>query len=199
AEMPDMYEENEYDLAGFAVGIADKKKLITGDNIQAHDKIIGITSSGVHSNGYSLVRKVIKGLDLTKQYEGLSRPLGDHLLEPTKIYAKAVAQVMEQYEVKGITHITGGGFYENFPRMLPEGLGVKIDSSQWDIPEIFQFLKEKAHMSLEEMYGVFNMGIGMALVVNEQDAEAIVSLLNNAGEQAMVIGEVINEEGVFFN
>lgn len=199
AEMPDMYEENEYDLAGFAVGIADKKKLITGDKIQARDKIIGITSSGVHSNGYSLVRKVIKGLDLTKQYDGLSKPLGEHLLEPTKIYAKAVTEVMKQYDIKGITHITGGGFYENFPRMLPEGLGVNIDPSKWELPEIFQFLKEKANMTLEEMSGVFNMGIGMAFVVDEQDAEAIVSLLNDAGEQAMVIGEVINDEGVFFD
>lgn len=199
AEMPDMYREDEYDLAGFAVGIADKKKLITGDTIQEGDAIIGIASSGVHSNGYSLVRKIVEGLDLSKQYEGLSKPLGDVLLEPTKIYAKAIAAAADQYDIKGVTHITGGGFYENFPRMMPEGLGAELNPNQWEVPEIFHFLKEKATMTTDEMYGIFNMGLGMALVADQQNVDAIVSALKDAGEQAAVVGKVINKEGVFFD
>ena len=198
AEMPGMYKENEYDLAGFAVGIAEKSKLITGEKIKKDDVIIGIGSSGIHSNGYSLVRKVIEGLDLNKQYEGLSEPLGEALLRPTKIYAKSIAAVLEKHEIKGISHITGGGFYENFPRVMPEGLGVKLDKSTWDVPEIISFIQEKGEISEEEMYGVFNMGIGMALVVAKEDADAIVTILQDLDEKAAVIGKVIDEEGVHF-
>src|SRR5690625_4902754 len=171
AEMPDMYAEDEYDLAGFTVGIAEKSKLVTGESIETGDVIIGLPSSGIHSNGYSLVRKIVKELDLAEVYEGLSEPLGEALLTPTKIYAKQLQAVMEELTVKGISHITGGGFYENFPRMLPEGLGVELDQTSWKVPEIFSFLQTKGNIADKDMYGVFNMGIGMAIVVVEADME----------------------------
>ncbi|GAB3043141.1 phosphoribosylformylglycinamidine cyclo-ligase [Virgibacillus ainsalahensis] len=199
AEMPGMYQDDEYDLAGFTVGIADKSKLVTGESIQADDVVIGLSSSGIHSNGYSLVRKIVEGLDLNKSYEGLSMSLGEALLEPTKIYAKQVAAVLENHTIKGISHITGGGFYENFPRMIPDNLGVELDTAAWEVPEIFPFLQEKGAISDKDMYGVFNMGIGMALVVRESDANSIVSILEENGEKASVIGKVVENEGVHFS
>ncbi|MEC5424353.1 phosphoribosylformylglycinamidine cyclo-ligase [Virgibacillus sp. C22-A2] len=198
AEMPGMYEDNDYDLAGFVVGIAEKSKLVTGESITAGDAIIGLPSSGIHSNGYSLVRKIIAELDLNQTYEGLSQTLGETLLTPTKIYAKPVAAVLEEHSIKGISHITGGGFYENFPRMLPSGLGVELDRTTWHTPEVFTFLQEKGNISNEDMYGVFNMGIGMALVVEEQNVEVVLGKLLEAGEEATVIGNVIADEGVQF-
>ena len=198
AEMPGMYEENEYDLAGFAVGIAEKSDIITGETIEAGDVLIGIASSGIHSNGYSLVRKVIQDLDLQEQYDGLSKPLGEILLEPTRIYAKAISAITKTFNIKGISHITGGGFYENIPRIMPAGLGAKIDQGSWEIPEIFPFLQKHSDMKTEAMYHVFNMGIGMVLAANQGDAEAIILALNNQGEQAMIIGHVTDKEGVQF-
>src|SRR5699024_8710661 len=199
AEMPGMYQANEYDLAGFTVGMAEKSQIITGENIAAGDVIIGLPSSGVHSNGFSLVRQITADLDLEKQYECLSRPLGEALLEPTKVYVKAVQAVLEKVRAKGITHITGGGFYENFPRVMPDGMGVQLNASAWEVPEIFDFLKDHGEMSLEEMYGVFNMGVGMALIVRKEDVEEVLSVLQESGEKASVIGEVIKGEGVHFN
>lgn len=198
AEMPGMYAENEYDLAGFAVGIAEKSKLITGETIEENDVVIGIASSGIHSNGYSLVRQVIDGLDLNKQYEGLSETLGEAVMRPTKIYAKSIAAVLEKVEIKGVSHITGGGFYENFPRVTPEGLGVELDESKWNVPEIISFIQEKGDISNKDMYGVFNMGVGMAIVVNKEDAEEAITILQDLGEVASVIGKVIDKEGVHF-
>lgn len=198
AEMPGMYKEDEYDLAGFAVGIAEKSKLITGASITANDVVIGIASSGIHSNGYSLVRQVIDGLDLSKQYEHLSESLGEAVLRPTKIYAKSIAAVLEKVDIKGISHITGGGFYENFPRVMPEGFGVELDETTWDVPEIISFIQEKGNISKEDMYGVFNMGIGMAIVVNKEDAVEAITILQDLGEEASVIGKVIEKEGVHF-
>src|SRR5690625_3292320 len=198
AEMPGMYQENEYDLAGFAVGVAEKANLITGESIETGDVIIGLPSSGIHSNGYSLVRQVIEPFDLSKTYEGLSRPLGDIVLEPTKIYAKQVHAVLNSLPIKGIAHITGGGFYENFPRMIRDGLGVQIDQSAWKVPEIFPFIQEHGDITTKLMYGIFNMGIGMALVVNPSDAEQALDVLESQGEQATIIGQVISEEGVHF-
>ena len=198
AEMPGMYEQNEYDLAGFAVGIAEKSKLITGESIQNGDIVIGIASSGFHSNGYSLIRQIVKDLDVTKQYEGLPKPLGALLMEPTKIYAKSVQAVQEKMIIKGITHITGGGFYENFPRVIPEGLGVQIEKGTWDIPAIISFVQSKGNIDEAEMYGVFNMGVGMALVVAKEDADEVVTILEDVGEKASIIGEVVDKEGVFF-
>lgn len=199
AEMPGMYEANEYDLAGFVVGIAEKSKLITGEAIEAGDVVIGLASSGIHSNGYSLVRKVIENLDLDETYEGLSASLGETVMTPTKIYAKPVASVLKEVTVKGISHITGGGFYENFPRMMPQGLGVEIDKSNWNVPEIFTFLQEKGSIPEKDMYGVFNMGIGMAVVVEEKDVDRTLSILKENGEEANVIGRVTESEGVQFS
>ncbi|HLR79271.1 MAG TPA: phosphoribosylformylglycinamidine cyclo-ligase [Bacillota bacterium] len=196
AEMPGMYKDNEYDLAGFAVGIAEKSELITGDDILCGDVIIGLPSSGIHSNGYSLVRKIIENLDLDKTYEGLSRPLGEALLAPTKIYAKALAAVMKEATIKGVSHITGGGFYENFPRMLPDGLGVQLERSSWHVPEIFHLLQEKGNIPDREMFSVFNMGIGMALVVDEREAESVLSILQQYEQDAAIIGSVTSTKGV---
>lgn len=198
AEMPGMYEEEEYDLAGFAVGIAEKSQLITGESIGTGDVVIGLQSSGIHSNGYSLVRQIVADLDLMKTYKGFTKPLGELLLAPTKIYAQAVKKVMEKSTIKGITHITGGGFHENFPRVLPSGYGVQLDQTSWDIPEIFSFLQDEGDISEHDMYGIFNMGIGMALVVAKEDAEQTMAILDQTGEQATMIGTVIAEEGVHF-
>lgn len=197
AEMPGMYDEEEYDLAGFAVGIAEKSQIISGEAIQQDHVVIGIQSSGVHSNGYSLVRQVIEGLDLSKQY-GLSETLGEAVLRPTKIYAQSVAAVLKKVTIKGISHITGGGFYENFPRVMPKGLGVELDESTWKVPEIISFIQDKGEISDQDMYGVFNMGIGMALIVAKEDAEAVITILEDSGEEANVIGKVVNKEGVHF-
>lgn len=198
AEMPGMYSEDEYDLAGFTVGIADKKKLITGEHIEAGDVVIGLASSGVHSNGFSLVRKITDGLDLKKTYEGFDKPLGEALLAPTRIYAKQVKTVLNEVTVKGISHITGGGFYENIPRVLPEGFGVEIDRSAWDVPHVFNFLQKEGNVSDKDMFGVFNMGIGLALVVAPEDQDKVLYALGQAGEQASVIGKVTGAEGVQF-
>ncbi|MBM7572789.1 phosphoribosylformylglycinamidine cyclo-ligase [Aquibacillus albus] len=198
AEMPGMYKDGEYDLAGFVVGIADKKQLITGEDIEAGDKVIGIASSGVHSNGFSLVRKIVadNNLDLAKTYTDLTKPLGEELLTPTKIYAKAMKQLKLDLTIKGISHITGGGFYENIPRALPGEFGVKVDAQSWKIPAVFSFLQSQAKLSFEEMLGVFNMGIGMAVVVSAHEAEMALQLLEDIGEEAFLIGEVVEESGV---
>lgn len=198
AEMPGMYAEDEYDLAGFAVGIAEKSKLITGEQIEEGDVIIGLASSGIHSNGYSLVRQVVKDLDLNKQYDGLSVPLGEALLTPTKIYAKAISNITKKVSVKGISHITGGGFYENFPRTVPESLGVQLNKSAWQVPDILTFIQERGHIPEEEMYGIFNMGVGMAIFVDKEDAPVVKETLIATGEKAEIIGEVISERGVHF-
>src|SRR5699024_2260175 len=196
AEMPGMYKDNEYDLAGFAVGIAEKSELITGDAILCGDVIIGLPSSGINSNGYSLVSRFIETLDIYKRYEGLSRPLGEALLATTKIYAKALAAVMKEATIKGVSHITGGGFYENFPRMLPDGLGVQLERSSWHVPEIFHLLQEKGNIPDREMFSVFNMGIGMALVVDEREAESVLSILQQYEQDAAIIGSVTSTKGV---
>ncbi|WP_188455097.1 phosphoribosylformylglycinamidine cyclo-ligase [Virgibacillus oceani] len=198
AEMPGMYQGNEYDLAGFAVGIAEKSKLVTGEMIKPGDSIIGLPSSGVHSNGYSLVRKLIDNLDLTKQYDGFDKSLGEVLLEPTKLYAKAIRALMKRVDIKGISHITGGGFYENLPRMLPRGLGVSINPESYDRPAIFSLLQELGGMSDDEMHGVFNMGIGMAVVVDPNESEHTLKVLRENGEEAIRIGVVTDGEGVRF-
>ncbi|SFB15106.1 phosphoribosylformylglycinamidine cyclo-ligase [Lentibacillus halodurans] len=197
AEMPGMYHDDEYDLAGFTVGIAEKSRLITGKHIGEGDAVIGLTSSGIHSNGYSLIRKLVEGFDLSKSFENLARqPLGDILLTPTRIYAKSVGAIMDEVEVKGISHITGGGFHENLPRILPEGLGVEINSSSWERPPLFPFLQQLADIEDDEMYGIFNMGIGMAVVVAQKDIEAVLKILKKQGETASVIGKIVPNEGV---
>ncbi|WP_026673835.1 phosphoribosylformylglycinamidine cyclo-ligase [Alkalihalobacterium bogoriense] len=199
AEMPGMYSEEEYDLAGFTVGIVEKSKLITGEHIKEGDVIIGLQSNGVHSNGFSLVRKVLleeNQLQLQETYDGFSQSLGEELLTPTRIYVKPVLKVLEKFEVKGISHITGGGFYENIPRMLPKQVGADIQYGSWSIPPIFSFIEEKGSISKKDMFSTFNMGIGMALVVSEQEAKQVIAELEANGETAFEIGRVKQGEGV---
>ncbi len=196
AEMPGFYSEDEYDLAGFAVGIVDRKDMITGKNVKPGDLIIGIGSSGIHSNGFSLVRKVFR-MDkesLDTYYDSLGASLGETLLTPTRIYVEALKALgLGQVEIKACGHITGGGFYENIPRMLPEGIHAKVDKSSYPIPAIFDMLSRDGNIAEEAMYNTFNMGIGMALVVDSADADKTLDLINKTGEKAYIIGQV--EEG----
>lgn len=198
AEMPDMYDIDEYDVAGFTVGCVEKSKMIDGSKTKAGDVVIGLKSSGVHSNGFSLVRKIIfkdHNLDLNEKYS-LSRTLGEALLEPTRIYVRPVVAVLDEVDVHGVAHITGGGFYENMPRCLKEGLGIKINKGSWDIPEIFDFLQKTGNISEHDMYNVFNMGIGMILVVDEKDVNKTMEILRVNGENPTVIGTVTDNEGI---
>ncbi|KQL34830.1 phosphoribosylaminoimidazole synthetase [Bacillus sp. FJAT-25509] len=201
AEMPGMYPEDEYDVAGFAVGIADKSKLVTGQNIKAGDILLGISSNGIHSNGYSLVRKVLLekgGLTLDQHIDKLGHTLGEELLRPTKIYVKPILNVLKKFEVKGMAHITGGGFIENIPRMLPEGIGAEIDYGSWPIQPIFDLLEETGELKREEMFNIFNMGIGMVLAVNEENLHDTIKLLEEDGEKVFIIGRTKAGEGVTF-
>lgn len=197
AEMPGFYYEEEYDLAGFAVGLADKSRLVTGKNIRPGDIVIGVASSGLHSNGYSLVRKLLldmKKLSLGDYIEELGESLGASLIRPTRIYVKPVLEVLRAVEVKGIAHITGGGFYENIPRILPEDTSVEIRLSSWDVPPIFKYIQRLGCIDLNEMFKTFNMGIGLMLVVAEGDSQAVLDLLSQQGENAYKIGRVVEGE-----
>ncbi|HFE9685381.1 phosphoribosylformylglycinamidine cyclo-ligase [Clostridium perfringens] len=186
AEMPGMYKEGDYDIAGFAVGIVDKDKIINGKDIKAGDKLIGIASSGVHSNGYSLIRKVFKNLD--QDFNG--KAIWEELLTPTKIYVKPVLSLLEKFNIKGMAHVTGGGFYENLPRMLSEeGLSIVINKNSYEIPEIFKKLMELG-VQEEEMYNTFNMGIGFVLCVEENEVEEVLKELSKQGEKAFEIGYI---------
>lgn len=199
AEMPDLYQENHYDLAGFVTGCVEKEKLITSKDIKVGHKLIGIKSSGIHSNGYSLVRKVLlkdAKLDLNKVYAPLKNTLGEELLTPTKIYVKPVLAVLEKIKVFGIVHVTGGGFYENISRVLSNNLGVKINKHSFEVLPIFKFIAEHGKISEDEMFNVFNMGIGMILVVEEENINEVLNILENHNEEAFVIGEVTDREGV---
>lgn len=199
AEMPGMYSEGEYDIAGFTVGIVDKSKMINGSNIAAGDTVIGLASSGVHSNGFSLVRKLLledAGYSLQQVLPELGGRLGDVLLSPTKIYVKPLLGLLKEIEVKGMAHITGGGFIENIPRMLPDGVNVDIEYGAWPILPIFKLMQTQGNISNKDMFTTFNMGIGMVLVVKEQDADAALQYLRTAGEEAYVIGRVTEGERV---
>ena len=202
AEMPGFYPEDEYDLAGFAVGIADKKDLIAGEKLAAGDTLIGIASSGVHSNGFSLVRKVFEK-ELTREglnvyVDSLGTTLGEALLAPTKIYVKALRAVKEAgVEIKGCSHITGGGFYENVPRMLKDGVRAEIHKDSYPVPPIFRLLAEKGEIEETMMYNTFNMGLGMVIAVDPSAADAALEALKAAGEQAWVVGAIkAGEKGV---
>ncbi|QSX07426.1 phosphoribosylformylglycinamidine cyclo-ligase [Alkalibacter rhizosphaerae] len=199
AEMPDMYKPEEYDLAGFAVGVAEKKGLIDGTDIKPGDVILGLPSSGVHSNGFSLVRKVLfdhKGYDPKDHVEALGDVLGTVLLTPTRIYVKAIQAALDAGVVKGIAHITGGGFYENIPRALPEGCMAVIDTSAIRRPAIFDFIQKEGNIADKEMYSTFNMGIGLMMVVSEEEKEKILDALIQAGEEPVVLGRVEAGSGV---
>ena len=199
AEMPGMYMEDDYDIAGFTVGAVEKDRLIDCSKVAAGDVLIGIASSGVHSNGFSLVRKIIydNRLDLHQKYEGTgNKTLGEVLLTPTKIYVKPVLEVLKTIDVHGIAHITGGGFDENIPRILPEGCGVEIKKGSWEIPGIFSLLEKYGNVPQREMYNIFNMGIGMVLAVNVNDVADVMAILTQWDLKASVIGKVVPGEKV---
>ena len=196
AEMPDMYDINHYDIAGFCVGAVDKCNLLNGQKIEAGNVLIGLPSSGCHSNGYSLVRKVLlkdAKLDLKQYYEEFGKTLGEELLTPTKIYVKTIKHLLtNNVDIKGMCHITGGGFFENVPRMLKEGQGVEIDIKSFPRPKIFDFIMKTGNINEKEMYNVFNMGVGFMLAVDEKDVEDVMNKLKEINEEAYVIGKVTN-------
>ncbi len=199
AEMPGFYPEDEYDLAGFTVGMVDRSKIIDGSAVKPGDVILGLASSGVHSNGFSLVRKVfdVENADLTIHRDELGMSLGEALLTPTKIYVKPMLALMEQVTVKAVSHITGGGFYENIPRSLPEGCAARIPLDRLGIPPLFRLIQREGDIPLRDMYNTFNMGVGMSVVVDAADADRAVKVLRDAGEDAWILGEVTaGERGV---
>lgn len=199
AEMPGMYAEGEYDIAGFTVGVVDKSKIINGADIAPGDAVIGLSSSGVHSNGFSLVRKLLleqEGYSLQDSVPELGGTLGDALLAPTKIYVKPLLALLEQLPVKGMAHITGGGFIENIPRMLPDDVNVDIEYGSWPILPIFELMQRKGSISSRDMFTTFNMGIGLVLVVKAEDAERAVAFLKEQGEEAYLIGKVTEGESI---
>lgn len=203
AEMPGMYANGEYDIAGFTVGVVDESKLITGKAVAPGDIMIGISSSGVHSNGFSLVRKVLladKGMSLDQHVEALGKTLGEELLTPTKIYVKEVLALLEVFAVKAMAHITGGGFTENIPRVLPEGTQAVIDYGTWPILPIFTLVQEAGSIAPADMFKTFNMGIGMVLVVKQEDAVGVIQKLTELGEKPYLIGQIAaGERKVVYN
>jgi len=197
AEMPGFYTGNEYDLAGFAVGVVEKSEIIDGREIQEGDSVIGIVSNGLHSNGFSLVRKVLfesKKYKMDDKLPFFEKPLGRELLRPTRIYVSPVLHLLEKYKILGIAHITGGGIVENIPRILPEVVSVRIDQESWSTPPIFTFIQEEGEISDGEMYRTFNMGIGMVLIVSSNDASKVIDELKMAEYNSYLIGKVIKRE-----
>ena len=197
AEMPGFYPIDEYDLAGFAVGVVDKKKILNNKTMKEGDVIIALPSTGVHSNGFSLVRKVfdVESADLKTPMEELGgKSLGETLLTPTKIYVKSILALIEKVKVKAISHITGGGFYENIPRSIPDGFGAKIDKSAVKILPIFDLIAKKGGVSERDMFNTFNMGVGMSVVVSKEDADKALSILRQNGEEAYVMGKIVKSD-----
>lgn len=200
AEMPGFYKDNEYDVAGFSVGAVDKSKIINGSTIEEGDYIIGLPSSGIHSNGYSLVRKIVfekEGMDADTFIPELGTSIGEELLKPTRIYTNPVYELVENFNIKGLSHITGGGFFENIPRMLPEGLSAKIDTQVIDTPVIFKLLQRWGNIEPKEMYATFNMGVGMVMVVSEEEYMDVKKNLDEKSEKFYELGRIIqSHEGV---
>ena len=198
AEMPGFYTDGEYDLAGFCVGIADKKKIVNGERIVPGDVLIGLASTGVHSNGYSLVRKLFGEDRATlEQYdETLGETFADALLKPTRIYVKTVLALLEKFDLKGIAHITGGGFIENIPRIFPKGIGCEIDVTSFDAPPIYKLIRERSGLENAKLYNTFNMGIGMVLCVDKSIAADVLKAAEALGEKAYIIGKTVKGEGV---
>lgn len=193
AEMPSFYKDGEYDLAGFAVGVVGSDKIIDGSTITNGDKLVGIASSGLHSNGYSLVRKIVfdnLNLDVNTQVEGLEEPIGEELIKPTKIYAKAILTLIRDFKIHGIAHISGGGLVENVPRILPRGCQALIYTDSWEVPPIFMFVKEKGNVDEYEMFRTFNNGIGMVVVVSAHEVDDVLIRLGGLEEKACIIGEI---------
>lgn len=192
AEMPGFYKENEYDIAGFAVGACEKEDLINIENTKAGQAVIGIPSSGFHSNGFSLIRKILSDGNISLDQEFNGETIGDALLRPTRIYAKEVKTLIENVKVAGISHITGGGFIENLPRAIRKGLGMKIYRDSYDLPEIFKFIEKSGRIDHDEMYEIFNMGVGLAVIVDDADKEKVLDLIDDA----FILGEVTDKEGI---
>jgi phosphoribosylformylglycinamidine cyclo-ligase len=198
AEMPGLYSEGEYDIAGFCVGIVDKKKIIDGSKIIEGDVLIGVPSSGIHSNGYSLVRKVFfdyKNYNIDQYVEELGCTLGEELLTPTKIYPKLILGLLSKFEIKGLSNITGGGFYENIPRMFPKGITADISTANINVLPIFKLLQKEGNIDIDEMYSTFNMGIGMVLSVDKNIVDKILEYLKSVGETPVIIGRTVKREG----
>lgn len=195
AEMPGLYKENDYDLAGFCVGIVDREKIITGEKIKKGDHIFGLKSSGIHSNGYSLVRKIVlekEKLSLDQKIEGLERSLGEELLKPTKIYVKEILALLDKIEINGLSHITGGGFYENIPRMIPDGLCAKIDLTNVKTPKIFSLLQKWGNLDKKDMYETFNMGVGLVFAVDEKYVEIVKEIIDD--NELLDLGEIVEND-----
>ncbi|MEC9319527.1 MAG: phosphoribosylformylglycinamidine cyclo-ligase, partial [Pseudomonadota bacterium] len=190
AEMPGMYEHGDFDLAGFCVGVVEKDDIIDGTKVAEGDALIALASSGPHSNGYSLIRKIIEVSEADLESHLENRTLAEHLLEPTRIYVKSVLELIKQVPVHALSHITGGGFWENIPRVLPKGAKAVIDGNSWEWPVIFDWLKENGNVSMREMYRTFNCGVGMVIAVPNGEAERAVELLKQLGEDAWVIGRI---------
>lgn len=190
AEMPGMYDGEDYDVAGFCVGVVEAEDVIDGSNVATGNKLIALASSGPHSNGYSLIRKIIEVSQLDLSANLNEKTISDHLLEPTRIYVKSVLNVLESFKVNAISHITGGGFWENIPRVLPDNMQAVIDGSSWQWPAIFELLQEKGNVTTHEMYRTFNCGVGLILAVEEKDAQAISDAFNDLGENAWIIGDI---------
>jgi len=197
AEMPGVYEEDSYDLAGFCVGVVDKDKIIDGSKISKGDIIFGLSSNGIHSNGYSLVRKIVfdhAKLDLNEKYNELNVTLGEELLKPTRIYVKEILELLKEVDIKGMSHITGGGFNENIPRMIPDGLCADVDTTVIETPQIFKLLKEWADLKIEDMYKTFNMGVGFVFAVSEEDKEKVENFFKDTDLKLYNLGKVKSGE-----
>jgi len=198
AEMPDFYPEGEYDLAGFVVGVVERRKYITGERIEPGDVVLGLASSGIHSNGYSLVRKLffeVLELKIDDYVEELGRRVYEALLEPTRIYVKSILNLIERVEVKGMAHITGGGIPGNLVRVLPKGVNAVIEKGTWKVPSIFKFVQERGNVTEEEMFKTFNMGIGFTVVVSPEMEEKTFNILESSGEKVFKIGKIVEGEG----
>lgn len=198
AEMPGFYAEDEYDIAGFSVGVVNRNQLIDGSKIQAGDVLIGLPSTGLHSNGYSLARKVFEAYSLDKVFPELGEPLGEALLRPTRIYVKSILPLLPGGEILGMAHITGGGLTDNVPRVLPPGLGVRIDTATWERPPIFSLLQRLGDIAWPEMYRTFNMGVGFVIIVRPEDEGSVRLKLSELGERSFVMGSVVPGEGVSY-
>jgi phosphoribosylformylglycinamidine cyclo-ligase len=199
AEMPGFYAEDEYDIAGFAVGAVNRTDLIDGSKIRSGDLLLGLNSSGLHSNGFSLARKIIEPYALDTVFPELAEPLGDVLLRPTRIYVKKILPLLAGGKILGMVHVTGGGLTENIPRILPEGLGVQINSRSWEVPPVFNLIQDLGQVAQAEMYRTFNMGVGFILIIHPEDRDRVSEMLANQGETCFLLGEVISGEGVRYD
>lgn len=198
AEMPGIYNDGEYDLAGFAVGVVDRANIINGSSIQVGDVLIGLPSSGVHSNGFSLLRKLffeIEGFSPDQYIDELGTTIGEELLKPTRIYTNPLHQLVQMFDIRGISHITGGGFYENIPRMLPSGLKAVVNVKNIDTPPIFELTRRLGNIDIDEMYATFNMGVGIVMSVSKDQVDEIINFLNDKNEKAYIMGEIQKGEG----